>query len=97
MIVERRKVRAATGASLLFILASYGVSQQTAPRQDAGTTTADLASMDLQQLMDIKVTTASLFTDKLSEARALCPWSPATSSAASGALRSGRYWIASPV
>jgi outer membrane receptor protein involved in Fe transport len=68
MIVERRKVRAATGASLLFILASYGVSQQTAPRQDAGTTTADLASMDLQQLMDIKVTTASLFTDKLSEA-----------------------------
>ena len=68
MIVEKRKVRAAAGASLLLILATYGVAQQTAPRQDAGTATADLASMDLQQLMDIKVTTASLFSDKLSEA-----------------------------
>jgi outer membrane receptor protein involved in Fe transport len=52
--------------ALLLLLATYGVSQQTT--QDSGSTTADLASMDLEKLMDIKVTTASLFSDRLAEA-----------------------------
>jgi len=54
--------------ALFIILGTYGVSQQTASPQNSGTPTADLASMDLEQLMDLKVTTASLFSDKLSEA-----------------------------
>lgn len=54
--------------ALLMIFAPYGVSQQTTPAQDSGTASADLASMDLEQLMDLKVTTASLFSDKLSQA-----------------------------
>ncbi len=54
--------------ALFIILGAYGVSQQTASPQNSGTPTADLASMDLEQLMDLKVTTASLFSDKLSEA-----------------------------
>lgn len=54
--------------AVLVILATYGVAQPTASPQDSGTASADLASMDLEQLMDIKVTTASLFADRLSEA-----------------------------
>ena len=54
--------------AVLVILATYGVAQQTASPQDSGTASADLASMDLEQLMDLKVTTASLFSDKLSQA-----------------------------
>jgi outer membrane receptor protein involved in Fe transport len=54
--------------AVLLILATYGVAQQSASPQDPGTERADLASMDLQQLMDLKVTTASLFSDKLSQA-----------------------------
>ncbi len=50
------------------ILAACGVSHQTASPQNPGAATPDLASMDLEQLMDLKVTTASLFSDKLSQA-----------------------------
>jgi outer membrane receptor for ferrienterochelin and colicins len=54
--------------AVLVILATYGVAQQTAPPHESGSASADLASMDLEQLMDLKVTTASLFSDKLSQA-----------------------------
>ena len=54
--------------AVLVILATYGVAQQTAPPHESGSASADLASMDLEQLMDVKVTTASLFSDKLSQA-----------------------------
>jgi hypothetical protein len=53
---------------VFMILTAYGVSQQTASPQNSGPATADLTSMDLEQLMDLKVTTASLFSDKLSQA-----------------------------
>ncbi len=66
--IGMRKLCRATSACLLFIVPLYGAAQQTASQQNAGTSTSDLASMDLAQLMDIKVTTASLFSDKLSEA-----------------------------
>jgi outer membrane receptor protein involved in Fe transport len=55
-------------AALLILLAGYGFSQQALLPQSSGSASADLGSMDLQQLMDVKVTTASLFTDKLSQA-----------------------------
>ena len=54
--------------ALLLIFAPYAISQQTTPAQSSGAENADLTSLDLQQLMDVKVTTASLFTDKLSQA-----------------------------
>ncbi|MGA7573290.1 MAG: TonB-dependent receptor [Terriglobales bacterium] len=68
MIINVKKLRVMLGAALLLALATDGMSQQTAPYQNSGTATADLASMDLEQLMNLKVTTASLFSDKLSEA-----------------------------
>jgi outer membrane receptor protein involved in Fe transport len=54
--------------AVLVILATYGVAQQTGSPQDSATASTDLGSMNLEQLMDLKVTTASLFSDKLSEA-----------------------------
>ena len=54
--------------AVLVILGTYGGAQQSASPQASGTASADLASMDLAQLMDLKVTTASLFSDKLSQA-----------------------------
>ncbi len=54
--------------AVFMILTVYGVSQQPASPQNAGSATADLTSMELEQLMDLKVTTASLFSDKLSQA-----------------------------
>ncbi len=68
MIINVWKLKLAMAASSFFILANLGVAQQTPPPQNSTTNSADLASMDLEQLMDIKVTTASLFADKLSEA-----------------------------
>ncbi|MGA8067716.1 MAG: TonB-dependent receptor, partial [Terriglobales bacterium] len=63
-----KKVRVLIRASLLLVLATYGMSQQSPPPRNSGAATADLASMDLEQLMNLKVTTASLFSDRLSEA-----------------------------
>jgi len=56
---------------LLLVLATYGTSQQTPPTQNSGANSSDLASLDLEQLMNLKVTTASLFSDKLSQAPAI--------------------------
>lgn len=61
----------ATGVCLLLLLVAPGVSQQTPSQPPLGTTSVDLTSMDLEQLSDIKVTTASLFSDKLSAAPAI--------------------------
>jgi len=80
LILSACRLRLAAGVSLLFLLADLGFSQQSGPSQQGGPSdqsgptqnsaadSADLGSMDLEQLMDLKVTTASLFTDKLSQA-----------------------------
>ncbi|MGA9643345.1 MAG: TonB-dependent receptor [Terriglobales bacterium] len=67
-MIDTSKFRAVIVASLLLVLATYGISQQTSTQQNSGNGTADLASMDLEQLMNLKVTTASLFSDTLSQA-----------------------------
>jgi outer membrane receptor protein involved in Fe transport len=67
-MIDTSKFRAVIVASLLLVLATYGMSQQTSTQQNSGNETADLASMDLEQLMNLKVTTASLFSDTLSQA-----------------------------
>ena len=67
-MIDTSKFRAVVVASLLLVLATYGMSQQTSTQQNSGNETADLASMDLEQLMNLKVTTASLFSDTLSQA-----------------------------
>lgn len=63
-----KKLRGTTAASLLILLATCGMAQNAALVSKSNTDPANLASMDLEKLMDIKVTTASLFSDKLSEA-----------------------------
>ncbi|MGA9040783.1 MAG: TonB-dependent receptor [Terriglobales bacterium] len=68
MTIAKWNLQVAASASLLFILAVNAASQQTQPSPNSPASTADLAAMDLEQLMDVKVTTASLFSDKLSEA-----------------------------
>ncbi len=68
MIIDMRKLRVAASVSLLFILCGNGASQQTSSQQNATVSADDLAAMDIEKLMDIKVTTASLFGDKLSDA-----------------------------
>jgi outer membrane receptor protein involved in Fe transport len=50
--------------ALFLLLVPAAPAQQTALPQNS----ADVGSLDLEQLMDLKVTTASLFTDKLSQA-----------------------------
>jgi outer membrane receptor protein involved in Fe transport len=62
------KLRLAAGLTLLLLTTYCAVSQQTQPQADSTSRSADLASMDLEQLMNLNVTTASLFTDKLSQA-----------------------------
>ena len=59
--------RATRWLPLLVILTTFAGAQQSPPA-DSDTATSDLAGMGLEQLMDLKVTTASLFSDKLSEA-----------------------------
>jgi len=77
-MMEMSKVHKATGAAFLFLLMANGVAQQ-APTASYRTEPdsaqaappvpgADLTSLGLEQLMDIRVTTASLFSDKLSQA-----------------------------
>jgi outer membrane receptor protein involved in Fe transport len=63
-----RKWRSITSAAWVVILAAHGFAQQAATQPDSANPGPDLASLQLEQLMDLKVTTASLFTDKLSEA-----------------------------
>jgi outer membrane receptor protein involved in Fe transport len=52
---------------MFFLIATCGFSQQVASQQNPGNP-SDVTSMDLEKLMDIEVTTASRFSDKLSEA-----------------------------
>jgi len=56
---------------LLLMLATYASAQQNLPLQQTSDQPSDLVSMDLEQLMNLKVTTASLFSDKLSQAPAI--------------------------
>lgn len=67
MKIEIRKSRTVICALWLFFLATCGLAQQ-APPPNAAHSSADLASMDLEQLMNLQVTTASMFSDKVSEA-----------------------------
>jgi len=53
---------------LLFLASACGASQTAAPASSSTVQSTDLASMDIERLMDIKVTTASLFSDKLGQA-----------------------------
>jgi outer membrane receptor protein involved in Fe transport len=62
------KMLCAAACAALLLLADYGVSQRTAPKPNPAVPAVDLTSMDLEHLMDLKVTTASLFSDKLSQA-----------------------------
>lgn len=55
-----------SSASLLFC--NPAPAQDAAPAKDADATEADLATMELQTLMNVDVTTASLFPEKLSDA-----------------------------
>jgi outer membrane receptor for ferrienterochelin and colicins len=64
LIGGAKNFRLGATALLLLVLASSAVSQQTAPPQSSG----DLVSMDLESLMNLDVTTASRFSDKLSGA-----------------------------
>jgi outer membrane receptor for ferrienterochelin and colicins len=54
--------------AVFLILATCGVAQQSTSSPNSGTIPADVSLMDLEQLMDLKVTTASLFSDQLSQA-----------------------------
>jgi len=54
--------------SPLFLFAICAGAQQAGPPNSTESSSTDLASMDLEQLMNLKVTTASRFSDKLSEA-----------------------------
>jgi outer membrane receptor for ferrienterochelin and colicin len=75
--MEAGKLHSTIGAAFLLILAAHGVAQ-TAPHASslvssgaaptASASSDDLTSMDLEKLMNIQVTTASLFSDKLSQA-----------------------------
>ena len=67
MIINANRLRTAAGAAMFFLIATCGFSQQVASQQDPGNP-SDVTSMDLEKLMDIEVTTASRFSDKLSEA-----------------------------
>jgi outer membrane receptor protein involved in Fe transport len=68
LIIHTSKLHVATGAALFFLIASCGFSRQNASQQNSANPADELASMDLEKLMDIEVTTASRFSDKLSEA-----------------------------
>jgi outer membrane receptor protein involved in Fe transport len=53
---------------MLFVLASISRAQDPATAKDQGAQSPDLLSMDIESLMNLQVTTASRFSDKLSEA-----------------------------
>ena len=63
-----KQLRVLITLSITLVLTTYAMPQQATPPQNPATTAGDLASLDLEQLMNLKVTTASLFSDKLSEA-----------------------------
>jgi hypothetical protein len=66
LIVNRWKY--VTVASLFLILSVGGIAEPPPRTEKPADKAGDLASMDIEQLMNLKVTTASLFSDKLSEA-----------------------------
>jgi hypothetical protein len=53
---------------LLFVLGACGALPRLTAQESSAAANSDLTSMDLEKLMDISVTTASLFSDKLSQA-----------------------------
>lgn len=55
-------------AFLFFILPAMALAQQATAPANADTGGGDVTSMDIESLMNVDVTTASLFPDKLSEA-----------------------------
>jgi len=76
-MINMRKLHAATGATFFVLWMAQGAAQLAPARsylagpalaQPVSAPSADLTSMDLEKLMDIKVTTASLFSDRPSEA-----------------------------
>jgi len=67
-MVDIKSFRLAACAALLLFPVDCAISQSTAPLPNSTPPSADLASMELEKLMDIQVTTASLFSDKLSQA-----------------------------
>jgi outer membrane receptor protein involved in Fe transport len=67
LIINANRLRTPVGAAMFFLIATCGFSQQVASQQNPGNP-SDVTSMDLEKLMDIEVTTASRFSDKLSEA-----------------------------
>ena len=75
--MEAGKLHNTICAAFLLILAAHGVAQTAAHASylvspgavpTASASSDDLASMELEKLMNIQVTTASLFSDKLSQA-----------------------------
>jgi len=69
LIIHSCESRAtAIGISLFVMAANLGLAQQSAPPQSSAAPASDLVSMDLEQLMNLNVTTASRFEDKLSTA-----------------------------
>ena len=71
MNIDIRRLRAAT-TTFLLLLSAYGTSQTSTPAPTSVAQSADLAFLDIERLMDIKVTTASLFSDKLGEFGNFC-------------------------
>ncbi len=67
-MITKNKLRVLLTLSITLTLASNAMSQQAPSPQNTGAAAGDLAAMDLEQLMNLNVTTASLFSDKLSEA-----------------------------
>jgi outer membrane receptor protein involved in Fe transport len=66
--IAAKKLYVAAGLLLLLIFSGYGIAQQASPPQNSASSSADLASMDIESLMNVEVTTASRFSDKLSGA-----------------------------
>ncbi len=60
--------RLALTLGLLFVLGACGALPRLTAQESSAAANSDLTSMDLEKLMDISVTTASLFSDKLSQA-----------------------------
>jgi outer membrane receptor protein involved in Fe transport len=62
------RLRETSGAVALFALSAASLAQQPLPPASGNGTIADLLSMDLDSLANLEVTTASRFSDKLSDA-----------------------------
>ncbi len=73
LFTNRNKLRTLSSAGIALILSSAaGVAQQSAsPATPAAPSSMDLTSMDLESLMNVEVTTASRFEDKITTAPAI--------------------------